>query len=58
MLELALDENEAQPYDAPDAFFADNGFPALERFGMDRLKPDAESRLRAWAAERNLRWTS
>lgn len=56
-LELALDEEEVQPYDVPKAFFADNGFPALERFGMDWLKPDVEPRLRAWAAERKLRWT-
>lgn len=56
-LELALDEEEVQPYDVPEAFFADNGFPALERFGMDWLKPDIEPRLRAWASERKLRWT-
>lgn len=55
-LELALDEGEAQPYGVPEAFFVDNGFPALECFGMDRLKPDVEPRLRAWAAERKLRW--
>lgn len=42
-LELALDEEEeVQPYDVPEVFFADNGFPALERFGMDWLKPVVE----------------
>lgn len=56
-LELSLDEADATPYSVPEAFFADNGFPALERFGMDRLEPEAEPRLRAWAAGRGLRWT-
>ena len=56
-LELALDEDDVQPYDVPEPFFADNGFPALERFGMDCLTPDAERRLRAWAAGRALHWT-
>ena len=55
-LELSLDEEEVQPYEVPEAFYASNGFPLLERFGMDWLKTDAELRLSEWAAERNLRW--
>lgn len=56
-LELALDEEEVRPYSVPEAFFVNNGFPVLERFGMNWLEPDVEPRLRAWAAGRKLRWT-
>lgn len=56
-LELALDEQEVQPYGVPDAFFTENGFPALERIGMDCLTPEVEPRLRDWAAGRKLHWT-
>jgi hypothetical protein len=57
-LELSLDVEGVQPYAVPEAFFSDNGFPALECFGMDCLKPDTESRLKAWAETRKIRWTS
>jgi hypothetical protein len=56
-LDLALDEEGAQPYGVPEAFFTDNGFPALQNLGMDWLKPEVEPRLRAWAASRAVRWT-
>lgn len=58
MLELSLDVEGVQPYEVPEAFFTCNGYPALEDFGMDCLTPDAQSRLRAWAETRNVRWVS
>ena len=57
-LELSLDTQDVQPYAVPEAFFTSNGYPALESFGMDCLTPDAQSRLRAWAETRNVRWLS
>ena len=57
-LDLSLDVEDVQPYAVPEAFFSDNRFPALENFGMDCLQPDTESRLRAWAEARKIRWTS
>lgn len=57
-LELSLDAEDVQPYDVPETFFSDNGFPALECFGMDCLRPDSEARLRAWAEARKIRWMS
>jgi hypothetical protein len=57
-LDLSLDVEDVQPYAVPEAFFSDNHFPALENFGMDCLQPDTESRLRAWAEARKIRWTS
>ena len=55
-LELSLDAEDVQPYDVPETFFSDNGFPALECFGMDCLRPESEARLRAWAEARKIRW--
>jgi hypothetical protein len=58
ILELSLDVESVQPYEVPEAFFTSNGYPALECLGMDCLTPDAQSRLRAWAETRNVRWLS
>ncbi|WP_439815571.1 hypothetical protein [Zavarzinia sp. CC-PAN008] len=54
-LHLSLDEQDlTTDYDVPDALLTGDGMAALLSLSMDRLTPDAHSRLRAWAAARGI----
>jgi len=54
--QLALDADEVELYELPEIFFTGSGFPKLDAFYMDSLKPESEARLKVHKAARSIRW--